>query len=171
MRQEWSNTRFDRAVRHATEAIIRAAAPLQRFFVTTEAEEPYESFGQMALTASRGALIRVSKANSASCVWSPEVNVLARMWHDWTHIVLGEDFSLAGELATGKAQLRQLALIRQLPTRGDDVARVIYADVIGQVLAHGATGRFPVNQAAFVRAYVEDSAATLAAHGNGDYDA
>jgi len=82
---------------------------------------------------------------------APEVNHAFRAWHDATHVRLGADFSIAGEVRTARAQLREAAAL------GADwrTLAMLHADTIGQVQYFARFGRFLDDQRAFARAYLK----------------
>jgi hypothetical protein len=86
---------------------------------------------------------------------APEVNHAFRAWHDATHVRLGADFSIAGEIRTAREQLRQAAAL------GADwrTLALLHADTIGQVLYFARFGRFVHDQRAFARAYIRSMTA------------
>jgi hypothetical protein len=84
----------------------------------------------------------------------PKINHAFRAWHDWRHIAGQHDFTLAGEIATMRAQ--QHALIA---AHGDNVytrhcARIIACEVQGQAEHFARTGAFPVDELQFAKEYL-----------------
>jgi len=85
------------------------------------------------------------------------VNHAFRAWHDANHIAGLHDFTLAGELATMRAQQRDM-----FNTSGDNAttrlcARIIQAEVQGQAEYFARTGAFPIDQIAFTTEYLKCS--------------
>lgn len=86
---------------------------------------------------------------------SPRVNALARFWHDHTHYVAGEGFTLAGELLTAS---RQVAELRATGLRLgiseallDDMCILLWVDVAEQASYYNRTGEFVADQLEFCR--------------------
>lgn len=75
------------------------------------------------------------------------VNHAFRAWHDATHRAGHFDFTLAGEIATAKAQ--KVALGLRYPSAPAWAYRLIDAEVAGQAEYFAAHGRFPMDQEQF----------------------
>lgn len=162
----WTEARFAGACFEAAAVVRHFYKPLVNFFRPVRNPEPYPNFETMALTADRGCFVSVSTAHSQRCWCSPEINYQLRCWHDWTHLVMNLGFKLEDELRVAKSQLRQA----RMTGVNKDAQQVLYADLAGQVLAHAQTNRFPHDQRAFVRDYVQSSAYALRNHDNGKYN-
>jgi len=74
------------------------------------------------------------------------VNYAFRAWHDSLHIKLNAEFSLHGEILVAQEQARIL---------GDDTAKIILAEVIGQAEYFALHGFFPIDQSAFIQQYLK----------------
>lgn len=88
----------------------------------------------------------------------PRVNYAFRAWHDLTHIVYQCPFTIDGESEALNMQLIDLLeFFPGIPT--ETMARwkaILVAEVDGQGEYNARYGRFPVNQRAFVEAYLVD---------------
>lgn len=73
----------------------------------------------------------------------PEINLLARAWHDWTHFNYNLSFEPLDEVQVGILQMKELPqdwLFEKL---------LVHIDVIGQVMYYQQNGKFPDNQRLF----------------------
>jgi len=142
--------------------ITRAMFP-QGFDVSRDAPETIE--GLRAHVARTGRMI-VTDANSETTIYGrASVNVAFRAWHDATHLETGADFSLEGESAVCEAQCKRVALHaspQSFPAQARRFAEIIRAEIIGQARHFATHGVFPVAQAAFVAAYMQQPNAALA---------
>ena len=98
-----------------------------------------------------GLPLRVSSAHNEATVFTPDVNVRFRFWHDCTHVSTGGDFGRAGEAIVGQGQLRQLELAGHDP--GSLVWRLLFCETFGQTECVHLLGSFPVDQRQFNRDY------------------
>lgn len=104
----------------------------------------------------------VSLANAEATMFhSPINNACGRAWHDAVHHHENLSFSYEDEVKVAMIQLDQLDSMDYTHS----VIRAFEADIIGQVLYHANTGKFPDNQAQFVREYLQYGALVL----NGEY--
>jgi len=96
----------------------------------------------------RGIITVWSGASDQTIYGDANVNFAMRAWHDALHIELGADFSLAGET---RVALKQAELI------GDaELAKILMAEVLGQVEYYHRHGQFPIDQHAFVSCYLKN---------------
>ena len=98
------------------------------------------------------ALIPVWDGASESSIYGGERgNFAFRAWHDRLHIILHAGFDADGEKRVAVAQRDAI-----LAATGDsEAAEAVWADVWGQFLYEQRHGRFPNDQAAFVRTWLE----------------
>lgn len=110
-------------------------------------------------------------ASDRTIFGAPAVNHAFRAWHDAWHLRLRAPFTFAGEIAVYEAQ--RLDLLRYfkpdaerygtpLSEAQDECLGLLRAEVVGQLQHQSAHGIFPVNQRAFVRAYVRNPQRALA---------
>lgn len=100
----------------------------------------------------QGDLFPVFDGGSEFTVFSnPESNFLFRAWHDLIHIELLAPFTLEGEMAVAREQIRQAGLHGEL-------ADVLWADVVGQTQYFKTHGEFPVDQRSFVIQSLKEAA-------------
>lgn len=94
---------------------------------------------------------------------TPAINHAFRAWHDACHLEGHYNFSLEGERATCALQCGQLrmALCEYNSAMVEYFCTVLDAEIIGQALYYERHGLFPLDQAAFVGAYLEDATTAL----------
>jgi hypothetical protein len=102
-----------------------------------------------------GRLVVFDGASDHTIYKCPRVNHAFRAWHDAQHIVQRVGFDLAGERAACEGQIREL--LARYPSAPREVIALIRAEVIGQAEHFAAFGEFPVDQAAFITTYLEQS--------------
>lgn len=82
---------------------------------------------------------------------SPAVSHAFRAWHDATHVALGADFTVAGEIRTAREQVRQARALGASRA----VRRALWVDTFGQVAWYARGGGFVRDQAGFVAMVLE----------------
>ena len=87
-----------------------------------------------------GRIIVWSGGSDSTIYCDASVNYLFRAWHDWTHLKTGADFTLAGETANCREQVRLV---------GSELARLIEVEVVEQAKFFFRTGDFPKDQVLF----------------------
>ena len=90
-------------------------------------------------------------ASESSIYGSDRGNFAFRAWHDRLHVILHAGFDAEGERAVAVAQ--RDAILRA--TGDSEAAEAVWADVWGQFLYERRHGRFPDDQAAFVKTWLE----------------
>lgn len=121
---------------------LRALLDATRATVAAESDEP----GTILAPDGRmlGQRIPVDTAHSIHTIWSrPEMNWIARAWHDSCHILLAAGFEQCGELAVARAQCAQI--------EGKPERAIMWAETAAQAAYRMRYGRFPARQRAFVR--------------------
>lgn len=93
-------------------------------------------------------------ASDQTIFGEPQVNWLARAWHDGIHAVIGADFTPNGERATMQEQQRQLRTMGLRKDRLTLACKIVESEVIGQVDYLVRTGSFPVDQRLFAVQFV-----------------
>lgn len=113
-----------------------------RYTVKSYAPETFQE-----LKASKtGSLIVYDGASENTVYGDPKVNHAFRAWHDALHLSLNADFTSEGEYRVGIEQARLID--------SDIMARIILAEVNGQVEYFERHGCFPANQLQFTLNYV-----------------
>ena len=79
-----------------------------------------------------------------------EVNLAFRAWHDWCHWRGGFDFSLDGDRGACAMQEQHLVSLYGDCEKTDAWRRIVRVEIIGQRDYFRRSGRFPVDQRAFV---------------------
>jgi hypothetical protein len=86
---------------------------------------------------------------------SPEANIMARFWHDMTHLELNRDFSRSGETAVAVSQYHVAIGTGQMLGipfgRVAQAALLIYRDTVAQVAYGERFGGFPDDQETYMR--------------------
>lgn len=117
------------------------------------------------LEATRGAVKRPvwNGASETTIFPSARLNFAFRAWHDKCHLDGNYDFTLSGEMETCAMQAAQLrmALGEYPPTLIAHCMALLEAEVIGQARYFERNGQFPIDQRAFVVAYMVDSLNSL----------
>ncbi len=91
----------------------------------------------------------------------PEINWDFRAWHEWTHYILRQPFTLDGELAVAHRQCEDLARVYGHEARTARWQQLIMAEVYGQALYYKRNGRFPIAQSMFDQTYLLDPEAAF----------
>lgn len=98
-------------------------------------------------------VIPVWSGKSDRTIWSsPDMNHAFRAWHDYHHLILGEEMDHAGEVACALHALDELRNAA-LPD-GDRLGDILWAELWGQALHFERFGVFPEDQAGFVGTFV-----------------
>lgn len=84
---------------------------------------------------------------------SAAVNWHFRAWHDYHHIRLNLPFTFEGEKQTAREQIRDVYWMFPVEV-AEQFARLIWAEVVGQAEHFEKHGVFPVEQKAFIEAYL-----------------
>lgn len=89
--------------------------------------------------------------SSKTIYLTPEINHAGRYWHDATHVRLGADFSLSGELRVAAKQIEVASCFF-----GSSSLEVLLltADTAGQALHYARSGEFVEDQLAFALDYI-----------------
>jgi hypothetical protein len=147
---------FNRAVLDITAHLLPNG-----FDVSMRAPSTYREL--KAHVAATGRLVVYAGASDRTIYGDPAVNHAFRAWHDYCHLLGGYDTSFVGEVAVCRAQERQLLHRYGDSERTFRWKKIVEADIIGQARYFERHGTFPVDQAAFVRAYLHDLAQALCA--------
>lgn len=86
---------------------------------------------------------------------TPEANIMARFWHDMTHLELNRDFTRSGETAVAVSQYHvavDVGVMLGIPFgRVAQAALLIYRDTVAQVDYVERFGVFPDDQEDYMR--------------------
>lgn len=108
------------------------------YTVTDTAPEGFEA---LKTFVTQHGYIPVWSGGSENTIFgTPEVNYAFRAWHDSVHLELNVGFDLEGETVVA------IEMSKNLP---EDVARLIWIEVVEQAKYYFETGNFPVNQVEF----------------------
>jgi hypothetical protein len=89
-----------------------------------------------------------------------EVSAAFRAWRAWCHWRERFDFSAAGERAVCTLQAEHFVTLYGESEQIDEWRRILHAEIIGQREHCDRTGAFPVDQRAFVEAYLAAESST-----------
>lgn len=120
----------------------------------TEAPETYEALCDR-LNAGKSMIV-YSGASEDTIYGDREINWAFRAWHDWCHWRGGFDFTAEGE---AQAVEMQIGHIMQVYGDSEDTrkwAEILRAEVNGQLQYLTIHGDFPQDQAAFIKAYLDN---------------
>ena len=120
-------------------------------YATPNAPQSFEAL-LAATNADPAAVIPVWDGASETSIYGSNAgNFAFRAWHDRLHVILRAGFDAEGEQAVAVAQRNAI-----LWATGDsEAAEAVWADVWGQFLYERRHGRFPDDQAAFVKTWLE----------------
>ena len=105
--------------------------------------------------ARTGRILVDSRHSENTIFGCPEHNWAFRAWHDWTHLAIGAEFTLDGELAVAHRQIQDLCRVFGHNSDTRLWSRYIMAEVYGQACYIRDTGKFPVDQVAFDLDYLK----------------
>lgn len=120
--------------------LILKLAP--KFQASDIAPSTFESLKEQA----SGSLVVWAGASDSTIYGDPKVNHAFRAWHDSIHLKLNSPFTLQGERIVALEQARLIG--------SETMGHLIVAEVIGQAEYNLETGLFPIDQKAFVIAYL-----------------
>jgi|GEM_PF-5470849 len=149
---------LDRSLNCAIMKITDRILP-RGYEITSRAPSSYEELQQLL---NAGARLKVWPERSDCTIYAdPKVNHAFRAWHDWSHWIAAQPFTLEGERAVAAAQCRHL-----LSDFGDNALTrrwrpIIEAEVVGQNEYRARHLRFPIDQFSFVLAYLQDPSRAL----------
>lgn len=149
---------MDREVNAGVVAIARRLLPCG-FDLAADAPDSLEKLN--AHVARTGRIQVWNGASDQTIFGDAEINYAFRAWHDWSHWRGQHAFTPRGEAAVARMQVTH---IRALYGRGRvarKLARMVRAEVIGQIRHHLRHGAFPEDQASFAATYLLAPAAAL----------
>lgn len=144
---------FNVAVLHIANQIFPCG-----FDVSERAPQDFDSL--VAHYDKTGRVLVWNGASDKTIFADAEVNFAFRAWHDSKHITGGHDFTWEGESAALTAQCADVRAIYD-GAQADFFCRLLDAEIAGQKNYQDKRGGFPLDQAAFVRAYLLDAETAL----------
>ena len=106
---------------------------------------------------------RVWSGASATTIYGdPEVNYAFRAWHDYHYWRSGLDFTPHHEAIVAELQCADIIKVYGDSEMTRHWCEIIRAEVIGQMAHFYLHGDYPVDQMAFVQAYLKDKIVALA---------
>lgn len=122
--------------------------------------DPYPTLEAMKADFLATGRIMISTLNSDNSIYGdPWINVCGRAWHDYAHLEANAPFDEEGERKAAILQMVQLRTLfagRVISYRQyNRFARIIDAEVNGQVAYYMEHGEFPVNGYEFTKGYLE----------------
>lgn len=147
------STKLNAAILHIASRIYPLGFDVQGVDTDETAPSTYRELVDRFESGKR--FVVASEGSTNTIYGDPEVNYAFRAWHDWTHWRGQCGFSLVHESFVCADQIK---LLRELYGWNDETrkwARLLHAEIIGQKQAHDTTGRFPMDQRAFVTHYLE----------------
>lgn len=107
-----------------------------------------------------GRVLVWSGASESTVFACRETNYAFRAWHDSKHILFNLPFTMDGEAAVMRLQQADIRALYDGP-RADLFCAILEAEIIGQGEYNALHGGYPVNQLAFVAAYLRDAGRAL----------
>ena len=129
------------------------------FDVSNDAPNTYEEL--RAVPGSGRRMVVYSGGSDATIYGDAEVNYAFRAWHDWGHIRHSLHFTLRDEAAVYEVQRRQLVELYGDSSQTRDWCAILRAEVVGQAEYFILYERFPDDQRAFIKKYLEDKRIAL----------
>ena len=139
---------FNRVVLSITDELLP-----QGFDVTDRAPDNYCEL--KAEFTRRGRIVVFAGASELTIYADTAVNYAFRAWHDLCHLQGNYDTSYVGEVATCGLQTRQMLKRFGHSELTWKWTQIIEAEIIGQAGYFERYRRFPIDQAAFVVAYLK----------------
>lgn len=99
----------------------------------------------------RDRVIWVSSDNSEQSIYTPDINILFRFYHDYLHLTMGLDFSYDSEIAVAKQHYKDGIDFGLSYT----ALKALRAETVGQLKYHRKYGEHVVNQRAFADSYID----------------
>ncbi len=125
----------------------------QGFDISPHAPSTYAEL--KALVAGTGRLVVYDGASEHTIYGNPAVNHAFRAWHDFCHLAGSYDTTFSGEVAACRLQVRHLLQHYGDSDRTWRWQRIVEAEIVGQALHFERHGCFPIDQSAFVQAYLK----------------
>lgn len=118
--------------------------------------DPYATLAEMRADYDKTGRIKVSTLHSDNSIYGdPFVNWCGRAWHDYCHLACNAEFDAEGESLAAAHQIQEMYdYIGWTSPLGHRFARIINAEVNGQVEYYLKHGNFPVNGYEFTKGYL-----------------
>ena len=117
--------------------------------------DPYPTLADMQADYKATGRIKVSTLYSENSIYGfPWINQCGRAWHDYAHLQMNAEFYAQGEYAASQLQIQQMRDAVKEHTQAEWFARIIDAEVNGQVEYYLQHGAFPVNGYEFTKGYL-----------------
>lgn len=121
-----------------------------KWIASSEAPESYKELKEQY----KAGLVRIADYGCEKSIYgSATLNILFRAHHDSLHCFKGYNFSLSGEIKTAEAQKKELKMLG-LP---EDVAELVYLDVVAQAWYYDITKKFVDDQQHFMHVFMQYS--------------
>lgn len=111
--------------------------------------------------ASRGRITIYSGGCDGTIFDDAGTNQMFRAWHDWAHLALDANFSMEGETRACELQCSQILAAYGDGETGQEMARVLRAEIIGQAQFWNRNRRYVTRQRAFTLAYLDNPETAL----------
>lgn len=147
------SVRFNMAVQHIAACLMPCG-----FDVSENAPHTFDSL--IAHYEKTGRVLVWNGASGKTIFADSEINFAFRAWHDSKHIAGRHDFSLRGEIAALEMQKEDVRALYDGET-ADYFCAILDSEIRGQAKYEMAHGGFPLDQAAFTRAYLADSESAI----------
>lgn len=128
---------------------------------TSEAPDTWDALVKAGDSMHSTGILPIYDGASDAAIYSPQANGAFRFWHDLGHLSTGLTFTPDDERTLQYAH--HLPVIERAGIARNTLPWLMYhADTVGQIDHVVTHGEFPVNQRAFVAAYVIDPTEALA---------
>lgn len=145
---------FNVAVLHIASRVLPCG-----FDVSADAPQTFESL--IAHYEKTGRVLVWNGASDRTIFADSEINFAFRAWHDSKHILGRHLFTREGEIAAMEMQKADIrALFDGQPA--DSFCDLVESEIIGQLEYSESRGGFPIDQAAFARAYLVNKESAVA---------
>lgn len=121
---------------------------LRRLGVRFEvSEHAPDTFKRLQSECTERRLIVWPGASERTVYGAPQVNWGFRAWHDAMHLKLSAPFTPEGE--------REVCRVQMASCGSDALARILHAEIVGQLEYQAVHGAFPSDQIEFVQSYLK----------------
>lgn len=149
---------LDRGFNSVVQAMARRFMP-QGFDVSSDAPDTLEALRKHYKKTGR--ILVWNGASDRTIFGDPEVNFAFRAWHDYTHLKISAPFDRPGETAVALVQTADMYQRMGYCNNSRRYARIIDAEIVGQLRHQETFGEFPEDQLGFVQAYLKNATRSL----------